>query len=88
MQTKAEKFIKTFGEIVNRHRKISKKSVYKISAECAIPRATWRRIENGIHKDIHLTSIWKIADGLDILPEDLIKELREELGKDFSFGEE
>jgi len=88
MQTKAEKFIKTLGEIVKRHRKLSGKSVYKISAECAIPRTTWRRIENGIHKDVNLTSIWKISDGLDILPEVLIKELREELGEKFNFDDE
>ena len=84
MQAKAEKLLKTLGEIIKEHRNNLEKSVYKISAEASIPKTTWRRIEENIHKDIYFTSIWKIAEGLDIPLENLIVELKERLGKDFS----
>lgn len=84
MQAPADKLLKTFGEIIKEHRIALKKSVYKISAEASIPKTTWRRIEENIHKDIYFTSIWKIAEGLEISPEKLIAELKERLGKDFS----
>ena len=84
MQAQADKLLKTLGEIVKEHRIALEKSVYKISAEASIPKTTWRRIEENIHKDVYFTSVWKIAEGLEIPPEKLIAELREKLGKDFS----
>ena len=50
--------------------------------------STWQKIESAKYKDIKLTNIWKIAEGLDIYPDELIKELRLELGKDFSITED
>lgn len=88
MQEKLEIFIHTLGEIIKEHRISSGKSIYKISAESAIPKSTWRRIEQGCHKDICLTSLWKISDGLEMQPELLIKELREKLGNNFSLSED
>jgi len=34
-------------------------------------------------KDINLSTIWKIADGLEISPSELIKEVEKKLDKDF-----
>lgn len=87
MQEKSEKFIITLGQIIKKHRNLSGKSIYKISAEAGIPKVTWRKIEQGFHKDILLTSLWRISDGLEITPEQLVKEFREELGDDFSFND-
>lgn len=84
MQEKSTKLIKTLGEIIMRHRLLTGKSIYKISAESSVTKATWRRIELGFHKDVNLTSLWKIAEGLEISPEVLIKELKENLGANFS----
>lgn len=84
MQEKNERFINTLGEIIKEHRLLCNKSIYKISAESNIPKTTWRRIEQGCHKDILLTSLWKIAEGLEIKPETLIKELTDKLGNEFT----
>ena len=88
MQSQYTKLIKTLGKIINQHRISARKSVYKISAEASVPKTTWHRIEKGDCSNINLTSLWKIAEGLEIPPEDLIKELREKLGSDFSLIEE
>ena len=84
MQEKAEKLIKALGEIIQQHRKQTGKSAYKISAESSIPKPTWIRIEKAKYGDIKFTNIWKIAEGLDMYPDELIKELRLKLGDDFS----
>ena len=79
--------IKTLGDIIKTHRKLTKKSIYKISAEISMSKSTWREAELGVCKDINLTTLWKIAEGLDITPYQLLKEVQEKLGKDFSLVE-
>ncbi len=88
MQERLIKLTHVLGEIIKEHRVATGKSMYKISAESSILKSTWRRIENGTYKDVNLSSVWKIAEGLEIPPEELIKELREKLGDDFSLIEE
>ena len=58
--------------------------MYKISAECSIHKDSWRLIEKGLVNDVKISTIWKIADGLDIPLDQLIRELQENLGEDFS----
>lgn len=41
-------------------------------------------VENGLINDVKRSTIWKIADGLDIPPDKLIKELSDSLGENFS----
>ncbi len=88
MQIKNKEFMKTLGNIIKNHRQLSGKSIYKISAESFITKSTWLRIENGNYKDINLTSLWKIAEGLEISPDIILKQLKEELGKNFSLIDE
>ena len=80
------KLIKILGKIIKKHRLEQDKTMYKISAECSIHKDSWRLIEKGLVNDIKLSSLWKIAEGLDIPPEALIAELRKELGDDFSIS--
>lgn len=47
-------------------------------------KSTWREAELGICKDINLTTLWKIAEGLDITPAKLLDEVSSVLGSDFS----
>lgn len=82
---KIRKLVKTFGKIIERHRKEQNKTIYKISAEIAMPKASWRELENGV-ADFRFSSLWKVAEGLDIPPETLIAELHEELGENFSIS--
>ena len=74
------------GDIIKKHRLEQKKTIYKISAECAIHKDSWRLIEKGLVHDIKISSIWKIAEGLDIDPIDLLSEAKEVLGKDFTIS--
>ena len=78
-------FIPILGEIIKSHRKNLKKSVYMISAEAFTPRSTWRDVEFGTSKNINLSTFCKIAEGLNMEPWELLKELCEKLGKDFAF---
>lgn len=83
---KAQELIKALGSIIQKRRKEQGKSIYKISAESELPKATWREIEIG-KNNFRFITLWKIAEGLDIPLENLIKELSEKVGEDFSLSE-
>lgn len=74
------------GEIIKKHRLEQKKTIYKISAECSIHKDSWRQIENGLVNDIKISSLWKISEGLEIDPLDLLKEVKEILGNNFTIS--
>ena len=80
------KLVKVLGEIIKKHRIEQNKSMYKISAECSIHKDSWRLIENGLVNDIKISSLWKIAEGLDLNPIHLLKEAKEILGEDFTIS--
>ena len=84
---KSKELIKAIEELVKKHRVEQNKTMYSISAEAGVPKATWRELELGL-KDFRFTTIWKIAEGLDIPLDQLIKELRDKLGADFTLIEE
>lgn len=86
---KRKKMMKALGEIIKFHRLASKKnnSIYKVSAESFISKSTWREAELGICKDINLTTLWRIADGLELSASDLLLELSEKLGDDFTLSD-
>lgn len=85
-QIKLTKLVRTLGDIIQKHRTEQNKTMYKISAEAGVPKATWREIELGL-KDFRFSTIWKIAEGLDMPLDVLIKELQSELGSDFSLSD-
>lgn len=82
-KSKSEQLIKAFGQIVEQHRKAQGKTAYKISAEIALSKSTWREVELGAN-DLKFTTMWKIAEGLDVPLENLIDEVSLKLGEDFS----
>lgn len=77
---------KAIAAVITKHRKAQNKSAYTISAEAFIPKSSWLSIEKATSLDPSFTTIWKISEALDIKPEDLIKEVREKLGDDFSLS--
>ena len=79
--------IKTLGEVIKKHRLALNKSMYLISAECGMSKSTWREAELGVCKDINLSTIWKIADVLEISPSELLKEVEKKLSENFSLSE-
>ncbi len=49
-------------------------------------KSMWADLENGI-KDPQFSTLWRIAEGLDIKPHILVKLIEDELGEEFSFLE-
>jgi len=76
--------INAVGEVIKSHRKAKGKTMYKISAEVSMSKSTWREAEVGACKDINLSTLWKISEGLEIPPAKLIEEVSQKLGKDFT----
>ena len=66
---------------------LRKKSITKSADEIGMGKSIWADLENGI-KDPQLSTIWRIAEGLEIKPHILIKKIEEELGDSFSFIED
>lgn len=81
------KLITAIGAVVRKIRKKQGKSMYEISAEVSMSKSTWREVEIGACKDIKLTTLWKIAEGLDITPAKLLDNISSELGDNFSLSE-
>ena len=81
------RLVKAFGNIVKKHRLKQNKTIYKISAECSIHKDSWRLIENGLVNDFKISSFWKIAEGLGLDPIELLKEVKESLGVDFTISD-
>ena len=83
MQYLRQKLQKAIADVVKSHRK---KSITKSADEIAMGKSMWADLENGI-KDPQFSTLWRIAEGLDIKPHILVKEIEEKLGEDFSFIE-
>ena len=63
-----------------------KKSITKSADEIAMGKSMWADLENGI-KDPQFSTLWRIAEGLEIKPHILVKMIEDELGEEFSFIE-
>lgn len=73
----------TVAKIVKKHRLAQNKSLSKISAEIIMTKSMWNDLEKGI-KDPQLSTIWRVSEALDIPVDELICEIKTELGNDFS----
>ena len=78
-----EKFQKTVGAVV---KKCRKKSITKSADEIGMGKSMWSDLERGF-KDPQFSTLWRIAEGLDIKPHVLVKRIEDELGSEFSFLE-
>lgn len=86
-KNKTIRLINTLGALIQQHRKEQGKTMYAISAEVSMSKSTWREAEIGACRDIKFTTLWKIAEGLDIPLATLIDELTQKLGDDFSLSD-
>ncbi len=80
------RLVQVLGEIIKTHRTKQQKTIYKISAECSMHKDAWRLIEKGLVHDIKISSVWKIAEGLGLDPLDLLREVKDKLGDDFTIS--
>ncbi len=65
------------------HRLHNKKSISLLSNEIGMTKSMWADLEKSI-KDPQLSTLWRISEGLNIRLSELIKELEQKLGNDFS----
>jgi transcriptional regulator with XRE-family HTH domain len=83
MQELKKELQKAIAKVVKEHRT---KSITKSADEIGMGKSMWADLENGI-KDPQISTLWRISEGLEILPHDLIKMIEDELREDFSFLE-
>lgn len=87
MQQKYEKnkksLQKALAEVVKKYRKKKGKSITLISAEIGMTKSIWGDLERE-QKDPQFSTIWRIAEALDIPLSMLVSEVESYLEKDFS----
>lgn len=83
MQELKNELQKAIAKVVREHRT---KSITKSADEIAMGKSMWADLENGI-KDPQFSTLWRIAEGLDIKPHILVKMIEDEVGEGFSFLE-
>ena len=74
---------KAISEVIKTHRLEQNKSISLVSNEIGMTKSMWADLEKSI-KDPQLSTLWRIAEGLEIPLSTIIKELEKNLGKDFS----
>lgn len=85
MQDKKQKLQTILGKIIKKNRQ--NKSINRLSNEIELSKSIWSDLEKG-KKDIQFSTLWRIAEALEIRPSFLVKEIEDEMGVDFSFIEE
>lgn len=78
-----QKLKSTIAKIVQKHRLEQQKSISKISAEIMMTKSMWLDLERGV-KDPQLTTLWRVSEALNIPIEEIISEIKTELGVDFT----
>ncbi len=74
---------KVLGEIVKKYRQEQKKSISLVSAEIGMTKSMWADLERGI-KDPQLSTIIRMAEGMNITASQIIIDLEKQLGKNFT----
>jgi len=82
MQDKKSDFQKQLAEIIKKYRQQKNKSITKLSDEIGITKSIWSNVE-AANRDPQLSTIWKMAEALDVPLSQIILELEKKLGKDF-----
>ncbi len=83
-----KKYLQTkLGDLIKKERLKTNKSISLLSAEIGLTKSILADTEKGI-KDPQLSTLWRLAQGLNVPLSDLIEELEKELGKHFSLIEQ
>ena len=82
MQDKRLKFQKALAKIIKKHRQNLQLSMTKTSDEIGLTKSIWSNVEAG-NRDPQLTTIWRMAEALNIPLSRIILELEQELGEDY-----
>ncbi|MBR6127863.1 helix-turn-helix transcriptional regulator [bacterium] len=84
MQDRKLELQKAIANVIKRKRKYS---ISKICLEIDMSKSLWSILEKG-SKDINISTFWRIAEGFDIKPSELMAEIEKEIGDKFSFIED
>lgn len=82
MQDKKLKFQNALAKIIKRYRENLHLSMTKTSDEIGLTKSIWSNVEAG-RRDPQLTTIWRMAEALNVPLSQIIAELETTLGKDF-----
>lgn len=82
MQDKKAKFLKVLAAVVKKYREKSKVSINQAAHEIDLSKSIWSVIEQG-KRDPQLTTLWKIAEVLNIPLSQIIADMEKELNKDY-----
>ena len=82
MQDKKLKFQNALAKIIKKYRENSHLSMTKTSDEIGLTKSIWSNVEAG-RRDPQLTTIWRMAEALNVPLSQIIAELETTLGKDF-----
>ncbi len=82
MQDKKLKFQNSLAKIIKKHRQSLQLSMTKTSDEIGLTKSIWSNVEAG-NRDPQLSTIWRMAEALNIPLSKIILELENELGEDY-----
>jgi len=85
-QEKRQILLNALAKTVKTMRKKTGKSITLISNELNVSKSIWSDVELG-KSDIQITTLWRIAEALEIKPEELIKKVNQNLSNNISFIE-
>ena len=85
MQDRKQELQETLARVITKHRKTQ--SISKLANEIELSKSVWAGIEKG-KRDVQMSTFWRIAEGLDVKPSELLREIEINLGNEFSFLED
>lgn len=77
---------KLLGSLIKSKRLSTTKSISLLANEIALSKSIWADLEKGT-KDPQLTTLWRIAEALDIPLSEIIQAIEKELPPNWSFIE-
>lgn len=83
---KREMLLKAVAKTVKELREKTGKSISLISNELNVSKSIWSDVELG-KSDMQFTTFWRIAEALEISPEDLIVKIKKNTGENITFIE-
>ncbi len=84
MQDKRKELQIALGKTVKALRKDI--SINRLAHEIDLSKSIWSELEKG-RKDIQLSTLWKIAEALEVSPSELLRQVELSLEENFSFIE-
>ena len=86
MQESTDLLKQTLAEVIKEYRLEQNRSISLLSREVNLSKSIWSDLEKGI-KDPQLSTLWKVAESLNVPLSQIIKVMEENLKNKLSFIE-